>query len=69
MRILQYLFLTALRLVALGFLFLVESGSYSLLVFPGLLIVVASVVAEHGPWGTLRVSVAASCCLLGPQLS
>ena len=56
--------MTALRLVALGFLFLVESGSYSLLVFPGLLIAVASVVAEHGPW----VSVAAFCCLSGAQL-
>ena len=56
--------MTALRLVALGFLFLVESGGYSLLVFPGLLIAVASVVAEHGPW----VSVAAFCCLSGAQL-
>ena len=49
MCILLYLFLTALRLVALGFLFLVARGGYSLIVFPGLLIAVASVVAEHGP--------------------
>ena len=49
MYILLYLFLTALRLVALGFLFLVARGGYSLIVFPGLLIAVASVVAEHGP--------------------
>ena len=34
------------------FFLVVASGSYSLVVVRGLLIAVASLVVEHGPWGT-----------------
>ena len=35
-----------------GFSLVAVSGGYSLVVVCGLLIAAASLVAEHGPWGT-----------------
>ena len=43
-----YLFLTALSLHCCGLSLVAASGGYSLIVVCGLLIAVASLVAEHG---------------------
>ena len=42
-----------------GFSLVVASGGYSLVVVLGLLIVVASLVAEHGLWGSWASAVGA----------
>ena len=54
-----YLFLVVLGLhCSAGFSLVVASGGYSLVAVCGLLIAVASLIAEHGLWGS-RASVVA----------